>query len=115
MKETPRPNCIGFVYHELGITKGPERFISPKAAKISLGKFFTEVDLPEEADALMYTFDHPLEGETIDHMALLRPDGQGAVKQRAYEGAEITESSRVSLREVRPLEIFSQKYLKKNQ
>jgi len=108
------PNCIGFVFHALGITR-EETFISPKAGMIGVRQHFDEVELGDGADAVMVTYVDPREGLTIDHMAVVDPGDRSAILHRRGEGAGVTRSSRLDLRLSRPIGMFETTYLRKKE
>ncbi|HUC94686.1 MAG TPA: hypothetical protein VMR19_01625 [Candidatus Saccharimonadales bacterium] len=90
------PNCAGYALHQLGIT-GSELYVDPES--INWTDYFSKVDDPKEADAVIVTYTKGLEPEHLEHIAVFDSEDKTVIRHRRSYGTKVTPDTLKGLQE----------------
>lgn len=105
------PNCLGYAFTKLGITQ-VEMYIDP--VEVKLTDYFSKAGSPQEAQAVLVIYNHPLEGEQLEHIAVFDTFDKQIVWHRSKYGTRESFETLESLRLRFPEPIFDITYVKLN-
>jgi hypothetical protein len=103
------PNCAGYALHELGI-KDKESYVDPE--KFNWADYFYRVENAEEADAVIVIYTNELEGERLEHIAVLDRKNKNLIRHRRSYGTKVTPDTVKNLQERFSNPIFEVFYVK---
>ena len=90
------PNCAGYALHQLGIIE-KESYVDPE--QFNWADHFYQVDGAEEANAVIVIYTNELDGEHLEHIAVLDQEDKSAIRHRRSYGTKVTPDTLKNLQE----------------